>query len=580
MSIPKTLVKLCYVPFSPTNQLDFENLEKQKEYFESKNGTVFSCHYIKNGKIKLKGFVDSENFRKYNYGYYISYNENSGEEKRYYFWIVSRNYLNKNVSEINYAIDSFQTYLFDFILRPCFIERETVNDDTVGLHTIPEEFEIGDYCIQKRYDISEMKGNTAFIMAITDDSESAIGTLIHRIYSGFKLLYYPSYAYGELTNKIIELAQNGKADSIAFIFAFPLNFLNQFGAENWKVGNAISNLESEFTIKKTITRNDYGFTFNNETYIPMNNKLFTHPFNFISITAPNGNEIALKFELFEGNEIAFHISSTLSQNAIFSLTPLNYDGVDGANYENSIECQPYGLCSWNNDNYANWYASNQPILNSQSENARNSYTASAIISENNANVSRETLLNNIERNALNSAIGVLGSRNISDALSQGASSAVNNYYDLKTSNMQISNEYANANLLNTTNYQNTINSIMSNIKSASVMPNTCKGDTSCSSLDVARDSATFYINEIGIKPEFAKIIDRYFNMFGYKVNIIKTPSFKNRVKWDYLKTLGCVIGGNIPMEDGKAIESMFDNGLRIFHNESYMYQFATRNEIR
>ena len=34
MSIPKTLVKLCYVPFSPTNQLDFENLEKQKEYFE------------------------------------------------------------------------------------------------------------------------------------------------------------------------------------------------------------------------------------------------------------------------------------------------------------------------------------------------------------------------------------------------------------------------------------------------------------------------------------------------------------------------------------------------------------------
>lgn len=44
-----------------------------------------------------------------------------------------------------------------------------------------------------------------------------------------------------------------------------------------------------------------------------------------------------------------------------------------------------------------------------------------------------------------------------------------------------------------------------------------------------------------IKAQFAKRIDRYFDMYGYLTNTLKVPNTHNRPSWNYVKTIGANI---------------------------------------
>ena len=134
--------------------------------------------------------------------------------------------------------------------------------------------------------------------------------------------------------------------------------------------------------------------------------------------------------------------------------------------------------------------------------------------------------------------------------------------------------------MNYTSYQNANRSLMASIQDAKVQPNTCKGDTTASGIDMARGTNTFYIRQTAIKPEYAKMIDMYFQMYGYQVNKVGYPSYymNTRKKWNYIKTVGCVVLGNIPLEDKREIESLYDNGITFWHND-ITFQYDVENAI-
>ena len=50
-------------------------------------------------------------------------------------------------------------------------------------------------------------------------------------------------------------------------------------------------------------------------------------------------------------------------------------------------------------------------------------------------------------------------------------------------------------------------------------------------------------------------------------------------KWNYTKTVGCKIVGSIPTNDIAELESFFDNGFTIWHDESYMFKYEEINDI-
>lgn len=69
-------------------------------------------------------------------------------------------------------------------------------------------------------------------------------------------------------------------------------------------------------------------------------------------------------------------------------------------------------------------------------------------------------------------------------------------------------------------------------------------------------------------PEEFKRVDDFFSMFGYAINRIDMPKFKNRTYWDYLKTMDINIDGNIPQDDVEELKSIFNKGITVWHGNS------------
>jgi hypothetical protein len=68
-------------------------------------------------------------------------------------------------------------------------------------------------------------------------------------------------------------------------------------------------------------------------------------------------------------------------------------------------------------------------------------------------------------------------------------------------------------------------------------------------------------------------------LFGYKVNTVKVPNIAGRPRWNYVKTVGANIAGNIPADAMANIKLMYDNGLRFWKNPSEMFNYSLYNGI-
>ena len=84
---------------------------------------------------------------------------------------------------------------------------------------------------------------------------------------------------------------------------------------------------------------------------------------------------------------------------------------------------------------------------------------------------------------------------------------------------------------------------------------------------------------MSIKEEYARIIDKYFDMFGYKVNQVKTPNITGRENWNFIKTIECNFEGDIPQGHLQIIKQIFNNGITLWHNPNTMYNYNASNDI-
>lgn len=105
------------------------------------------------------GLIDD--IEQYNY---LIYKNEAYSNKYYYCYIDSMDYINDNCTHIHISTDVFQTYQFDFIYKQCFVEREHVNDDSVGLHTQPENIEHGDYILNRQSMYLPFSGSYLYII--------------------------------------------------------------------------------------------------------------------------------------------------------------------------------------------------------------------------------------------------------------------------------------------------------------------------------------------------------------------------------------------------------------------------------
>lgn len=72
--------------------------------------------------------------------------------------------------------------------------------------------------------------------------------------------------------------------------------------------------------------------------------------------------------------------------------------------------------------------------------------------------------------------------------------------------------------------------------------------------------------EITITAEYAKSIDFYLDLFGYKVDVVKVPNIFGRRSWNYVKTVNAVVTGSAPQSALQYFRDMLNRGVRFWHS--------------
>lgn len=544
LTAPNSEIYLLKTPIEldNNNQINFASASAQQTYFQSltKINISEATFQRKDGYIRYPANV--ETVLGYNY---CMYRNKSHGNKWFYAFVTKAEYLSENSCAISIKTDVWQTYMFDITWHPCFVEREHVNDDTFGKHTIPEGLEYGEYIVDShsKVDLDADLKECHVVVQVSDLlpelASSFAGT--NRIYNGMPqgcwLIDFPVYWNNryELDNLDTFLRcydDFGKANAIVSMFLvpakifptgvapIPLSFTisNSDTGHTWTFGCDVVPTSytpvpmSESTISKPTTLNGY---------VPKNNKCFCSPYSFLNVTNNAGSVVSYAWELFDSTP-NFLSWGVLSQGCDIKLVPTNYRNANSpGNYDLSVTCAKFPQLSWNTDYYLNWCALNQPALEVQ------------------AGLS-----------ALSFGIGVVAG--------------------------MIGGDFSGANIAGLA--KDTADILQQN-REAKMTPDSARGNLSGGDLTFSLERIGFAFQKMTIRYEYAKMIDDYFSCYGYKVNELKNPNINGRLNWNYVKTVGCNVTGDVPQEDLNEIRGLFNRGITIWHNPSTFLDYTQSNTI-
>lgn len=538
---PQGQVYLCKTPLENDykNQLTFANATAQQSYFASKIvKTENDYTYIKKDNI-IKVGLPIDTIIDCNYLYYV----NTGFTTKYYYcFITNMEYINENCTAITIETDVYQTYMFQIVKKACFVEREHVNDDTFGNNTVPEGLDTGEFIINECDEFTRMDltYNIVGVSRPQTDTEanSIYGGSMNGLYTGLSFYVFEDATE---TGKFIKAYDRiGHGDNIITVFALPQNFFpnitfqtltvyNDSGtAYGTMTGKRITDttIPTEF-IRKTIYKNT---TLNG--YTPKNNKMFTGEFNYLYVTNNGGTDVKYNYEDFVSDP-HFKIDGVMCVGGSIKLMPTNYKKYDCLNpntryswseYNYGITCAKYPTCSWSNDAYTNWLTQN--ATNFLVEDIKFGYNQ----------------FSNIPSEDSNSSKFLTGGEMITNT--------IGHYLDR-----------------------------MALKKSYSFMPVQAKGSINAGDITLCEGAIGFWYYKMSVKYEYAKRIDDFLSMFGYKVNNIKIPNITGRLNWNYVKTIGCNFEGDIPQIYLNKIKEIFNNGITFWHDPTKFLDYSQSNTI-
>lgn len=316
---PNTLIRLLKIPFlmDNKNQLTFSNLEAQTNYFLGRDYVeVDETEYTYQRKDNIIRFpAHLDDIIDYNY---VMYKNNNYSDKWFYAFITNMTYENDGLTNISIETDVFQTWQFDIQYKKCFVEREHVNDDTVGLHTVPENLETGEYICNEHYKDQTMDNyasDLCYVMASTSEpiageaKDTVAGSKKYNgIYTG--LTYYEYETSGAIDILLEVFAEYAKTQAINGIFMAPkwLAPLKQGGLYREVAESSVPN-NFNINVPKQNTLNGYS---------PKNNKLKCFPFNYLLVSNNIGQNSIMHYEKFSNNQNAtFNVKGVLNPRVFY-----------------------------------------------------------------------------------------------------------------------------------------------------------------------------------------------------------------------------------------------------------------------
>lgn len=443
--------------------------------------------YISKSKqIRVDGMADQ--YRDCNY---IAWKNTGYSNKWFYGFITDVVYLADNTCLISFEYDIFQTWFYDTTVNPSYVEREHVNDDTIGANTVPENVVMGDpvnvassnnYIPHKWY----MYATQVFDRLADVTTWTEPGADGNEVSGYYKL----NLTGREQAQQIVKLyTQKGMLESLISMFALT---------------DASSTASSKtYTIASPV---NFG------GYVPKNNKLFCYPYNYLTLVMA-GSETPYRYEWFTDRTVAFHLYPPKYAGGSSYIYPIGYEKESSTTsvfaLEKSIPTGAYPTASFGANQFQNYLVQYGPQL----------------------------------------AIGMIGQVvNIATA-GQNAPTPAKQYQAQVGAALNAGLAIADS---------------IADLRTRSLNSQTVAGTQSVAQLAYDTQLIIRIVSK-QILPEYARIIDEYFTAFGYKVCRIKAPNITGRPSWNYVKTIGAQVSGNIPEYAETALKAMLNNGVTFWH---------------
>lgn len=521
------------------NQVYYASESARDSAFDSYTDKTFknlsSCDKTKQTiRLNVPYYVGN----KYNYGCIIE------DNKRYYIFISVVEWLSNNTVILHYTYDYWQTYYKSITFKPSFVEREHVSDDTFGKHILDENLPISDYIIQGNENLDIKANEVMFCMTVSDNeyvreiSDTNRKVPIAWNYgTGVTLLVLAFDNYEDAMNCIKMYVNNNDIDSIQGLFVCstkshcqPCYVMNGDGSGQIQANYVLPNYDYETESVTNIT--NFG------GYVPNNNKCFCYPYSFVNITNYIGASIKAKYEFSnDKNTIKFKYNFP------------NVEGVGANGYLYEYDGLTHNL------DY-----SISGFVNPELPYVTNQFSAYLSANANSINNTKNWIENDWKMNT---------SKGLINYGFQSAS-------DLATGNVAGAIEHGTGLIMGQVDANMKRDRALDSINS-SLADQSSKGDIAHGGFNpnilTNLGRIGFQMQKMRVTTECIQTIDHYLSMFGYKVNIIKTPQFTSRKRWNYLKTSGINLIGNVPQDALDTIKNMFNRGVTIWHSLGYMYNY-------
>jgi hypothetical protein len=434
-----------------------------------------------------------------------------------------------------------------------YVERETTNSDNIGEHLLDEGIPVGDYVYshgnQLQFSETGLDGYSLdvfdYAVASTMDIDYKDSTeggepnsYISGVITGCKLLRFT-----QLTGQggILTWLNNipgGREGNVLAVFMCPrvINFQNE--------------LTDRVVTKAFVRKYNNAVGTDGDWYTPQNKKLLSSPYNNLFIQSSSGESVIFDYSKLADVEIdnVKQIQFSLFFNYTYPVTGILFPTSKYKGYEHPMG---YGLplptissCTWSTDTFKAWAALNTGYIISS--------MAGSIID---AGIQIGSAV------AGANAISTSGIASFNAASFSGASQQALEAIEARTKQSQVGNQSRLASGI-LGDIQNITNNLIS-IHNARLAPD-CFNGSAQNLLAAGCRYYGFVSYQKSIRADYAKQLDEYFTMFGYKVNTIKNPTLQNRTRFTYIKTANMCLHGLIPQNYIEKICTIFNMGIRFW----------------
>lgn len=473
---------------------------------------------------------------------YIAFQNPDYSNKWFFAWIDDVIYKGDRNTEITFTVDAWSTWFEKWNKKVCFINRQHVNDDTIGLHTIPENLDVGEV-IEERETEDESYGNEfGYYVGVLSNwqiKDGSDGTELNKGTQNAGISVYDNTVFGEqlflfeitsiesfknLALFLLRTNADGHIEDVNNIFILPNLAItaSQLNLHTASVGGKEFNW---YTLTYNTSPTKFNTTINKRhsfsDFNPKNNKCFVYPYNYLFVSNNNGSNNIYKYEDFTSNNCVFENQFSIAIGGSGRLVPKNYKSMI-TNDDEALPTGKYPTCAWSSDAFTNW------------------------LTQNGVNLVASIAL---------TAGGVATAIATGGATLPIVAGAI-------------------------TSVAGTVAGTIGQFNQASLMPNIAGGQATGDVIWTCnRNKFTF--REMRAKTEYLKIIDDYFTRFGYAIKSLELPNITGRKYWNYVE-IGASeeIGyGEVPSKYMDTINNACRRGVTIWHNHANVGNYTLNNSI-